>query len=173
MGAMLVIALFLPACGYQLTANAPIDLPQDSTRLFLRKVTDPTTETWMEPMLRSALRDELTRRGNVKWVSLDEAQATVNIDVRSYSTSDAVKGRDDVTIKSSATIQLEVTFHNADTGVLIWTSGPVVASESYRGEGGLRTATGEYQPSSAKRAATQAAVELAMRLVADRLNQNF
>lgn len=170
---MLVIALLLPACGYQLTANSPIVLPQDNNHLFLRKVTNPSTETWMEPMLRTALRDEFTRRGNVKWVSLDQAHATVNIDVRSYSTADSVKGRDDVTIKSKATIQLEVTFYNADTGAMIWTSGPVVASESFRGNEGLRTATGEYQPTSAKRSATEAAVELAMRMVADRLSQKF
>ncbi|GAB1400694.1 hypothetical protein MASR1M66_21490 [Aminivibrio sp.] len=80
------------ACGYSLTANAPIDLPADSTRLYLAKVTNPTTETWLEPMLRSSLRDELTRRGNVTWVGRNEAEATVNVDVRSYSTSDSVKG---------------------------------------------------------------------------------
>jgi hypothetical protein len=128
---VLCIALFLPACGYQLTARAPIQLPENSTRLYLNKVTNPTTETWLEPMLRSSLRDELTRRGNVTWVDREQAEATVNIDVRSYSTSDALKGRDDVTLKSAASIQMVVTFYSAKTNALIWTSGPVTASESY------------------------------------------
>ena len=44
---LLVIALLVPACGYHLTANEPLTLPQDSTKLFLSKVTNPTTETWM------------------------------------------------------------------------------------------------------------------------------
>jgi hypothetical protein len=111
-------------------------------------------------MLRSSLRDELTRRGQVTWVDRNEAEATVNIDVRSYSTSDAVKGRDDVTFKSMVTIQMEVSFFSTKTSALIWTSGPVVASESYRGTGG-------------KKDATQEAVDLAMRMVADRLSQKF
>lgn len=157
---LLGLFLLLPACGYQLSANAPIDLPKDSTRLFLAKVTNPTTETWLEPMLRSSLRDELTRRGNVTWVGREEAEATVNVDVRSYSTSDAVKGRDDVTYKSKVTIQMEVSFFSTKTSAIIWTSGPVVASESYRGSGG-------------KKDATQDAVDLAVRTVADRLSQKF
>ena len=156
---LLGVVLLLPACGYQLTANAPIDLPKDSTRLFLAKVTNPTTETWLEPMLRSSLRDELTRRGNVTWVGPNEAQALVNVDVRSYRTSDALKGLDDVTLKSQANIQMEVTFFNAKTNALIWTSGPVSASESYRGTN--------------KREATQKAIDQAVRIVADRLSQKF
>lgn len=158
--AALVVALLLPACGYQLTAQAPIDLPQDSTRLFLGKVVNPTTETWFEPMLRSSLRDELTRRGNVTWVDRDVAEAIVNLDVRSYSSSDVVKGRDDVTFKSEARVQMEASFYNARTNALIWASGPVTATETYRGAEG-------------KRAATQAAIDLAVRMIADRLGQKF
>ena len=153
-------ALLMTACGYRLTANAPIDLPRDSSKLFLAKVTNPTTETWLDPMLRNSLRDELTRRGNVTWVARDEAEATVNVDVRSYSTSDAVKGLDDVTVKSEVRIQMVVSFFGAQKGVLLWTSGPVVVTESYRG-------------TDSKREATQNAVDLAMRMVADRLSQKF
>lgn len=170
---MLCIALFLPACGYQLTARAPIQLPEDSTRLYLNKVTNPTTETWLEPMLRGSLRDELTRRGNVTWVDRDQAEATVNIDVRSYSTSDSLKGRDDVTLKSQARILMVVTFYSAKTNALIWTSGPISASESYRGASGSITSTGLIQTTSAKREATQNAVDLAVRMVADQLGQKF
>ena len=170
---MLCIALLLPSCGYQLTANAPIDLPQSSTRLFLNKVTNPTTETWMEPMLRSTLRDELTRRGNVTWVGQDEAEATVNIDVRSFTTSDSVKGRDDVTLKSEALIQMEVSFFSTKTNALIWTSGPIVASESYRKMNEGQSSSGNQQASSAKREAAQGAIDEAVRMVADRLAQKF
>jgi hypothetical protein len=173
MWAVLCIALLLPACGYQLTARAPIQLPQDSTRLYLDKVTNPTTETWIEPMLRSSLRDELTRRGNVTWVSRDEAEATVNIDVRSYSTSDSLKGRDDVTLKSAASIQMVVTFFSTKTNALIWTSGPISASESFRGSSQIQSSSGTLQSTSAKREATQEAVDLAVRKVADQLGQKF
>lgn len=173
MWAVLCIALTLPACGYQLTARSPIQLPEGSTRLYLSKVTNPTTETWLEPMLRSSLRDELTRRGNVTWVDRDQAEATVNIDVRSYSTSDALKGRDDVTLKSAASIQMVVTFYNAKTNDLIWTSGPITASESYRGTTETRSSTGALQSNSAKREATQDAIDLAVRMVADNLGQKF
>lgn len=171
--AVLCIALSLPACGYELTARAPIQLPQDSTRLYLDKVTNPTTETWIEPMLRSSLRDELTRRGNVTWVDRDEAEATVNIDVRSYSTADSLKGRDDVTLKSAATIQMVVTFFSTKTNALIWTSGPIMASESYRGSSETLSSTGTLQSTSGKREATQEAIDLAVRKVADQLGQKF
>lgn len=171
--AVLCIALLLPSCGYQLTANAPIDLPQSSTRLFLNKVTNPTTETWMEPMLRSTLRDELTRRGNVTWVGQDEAEATVNVEVRSFSTSDSLKGRDDVTLKSEALIQMEVSFFSTKTNALIWTSGPIVASESYRKMSEGQSSSGNLQSSSAKREAAQGAIDEAVRMVADRLAQKF
>lgn len=159
LGAMLVIAL-LSACGYQLSAHAPITLPQNKTLLYLNKVTNPTTETWMEPMLRTSIRDELSRRGKVKWVDRDTAQATVNVDVRQYSTSESVKGHDEITYKSRATILLEVSFFDADTSSLIWTSGPITAFESYR-------------DAANKREATQDAVDQAMRMVADRLAQKF
>jgi hypothetical protein len=171
--AVLCIALSLPACGYELTARAPIQLPQDSTRLYLDKVTNPTTETWIEPMLRSSLRDELTRRGNVTWVDRDEAEATVNIDVRSYSSADSLKGRDDVTLKSEARIRLVVTFYSTKTNAMIWTSGTIRAAESYRGSGGRRTESGVIQKSSNKREATQEAIDLAVRKVADQLGQKF
>lgn len=173
MWAVLCIALLMPACGYQLTARAPIQLPQDSTRLYLDKVTNPTTETWIEPMLRSSLRDELTRRGNVTWVNRDEAEATVNIDVRSYSTSDSLKGRDDVTLKSAASIQMVVTFFSTKTNALIWTSGPILASESFRGASEIQSSSGTLQSTSTKREATQEAVDLAVRKVADQLGQKF
>lgn len=157
---ILLILLLCPACGYQLTAQQPLALPQDSTRLFLSKVSDPTTETWLEPMLRSSLRDELTRRGKVTWVDQDEAQALVTIDVRQYSFGTAVEGRDSTTVKSSAQIHLVVSFYNAQNNAMIWTSGPIMASESFRG-------------AENKQAATQRAVILAMRMVADRMSYTF
>lgn len=157
-----IVLLFLltSACGYQLTAQEPISLPQDSTRLFLSKVSDPTTETWLEPMLRSSLRDELTRRGKVTWVDQGEAQALVTVEVRQYSAGTAVEGRYNTTIKSSAQIHLVVTFYSAQNNALIWTSGPIVVKESFRG------------PEN-KQAATQRAVDLAVRMVADRMSYNF
>lgn len=155
-----MIALLLPACGYHLSAQEPLVLPQESSKLFLTKVTNPTTETWMDPMLRTALRDEFTRRGKVTWVERDQAEATVTLDVASYSASSSLTGADDTTLKSTATIVLTVNFYNARNNVLIWTSGAVVASESFRG-------------TETKRDATQKAVELAMRMVADRMSQNF
>ena len=93
--------------------------------------------------------------------------------MRSYSTSDSLKGRDDVTLKSSANILMVVTFFSAKTNALIWTSGPISASESFRGGSGTITSTGLVQTSSAKREATQEAVDMAVRKVADQLGQKF
>ena len=78
-----------------------------------------------------------------------------------------------MTLTSSASIQMVVTFYSTKTNALIWTSGPVTASESYRGSGGSRSSTGELQSNSAKREATQSAIDLAVRMVADNLGQKF
>lgn len=46
-------------------------------------------------MLRTIIRDEFTRRGQVTWVEREEAQSLVYVDVGEYSTSGSVTGIDD------------------------------------------------------------------------------
>jgi outer membrane lipopolysaccharide assembly protein LptE/RlpB len=153
-------ALFLTGCGYQLSSMAPITLPREQTKLYITKVTNPTIESWIEPRLRSSLRDEFTRRGGVQWVDRNRAETLVEVIIHSFSTSSSVKGEDDETVRSSASISLEVQLFDGRDHALLWTSGRVSDQESYSGEGQRQEAAFD-------------ALEEAIRKSADRLSDRF
>jgi outer membrane lipopolysaccharide assembly protein LptE/RlpB len=153
-------ALLLTGCGYQLSSMAPITLPKEQTRLYIAKVTNPTIESWIEPRLRSSLRDELTRRGGVQWVEPSLAETKVEVIVHSFSTSSSVKGEDDETVRSSASITLEVQLFDRQDHAMLWTSGRVTDQESYSGK-------------AQRQEAALTAMEEAIRKSADRLSDQF
>jgi len=156
---VLVLAT-LAGCGYQLSSMAPITLPEGQTRLYIAKVTNPTIESWIEPRLRSSLRDEFTRRGGVQWVQRSEAESVMEVRVHNYSASTSVKGEDSETVRSSASITLEVQIFDRDDHALLWTSGRVSDQESYSGD-------------SNRLEASYTALEEAVRKSADRLSDQF
>jgi len=133
--ACIVLLCALTGCGYTFSGMAPIDLPQGKKRLCITKFINPSTEAWLEPSLRSELRDEFTRRGQVTWVQKDEAETLVTIRVLTYSSSSTLKASDDETVKSAIQLSIEVQMYNAEDHTLIWSSGTIYASESYRGDG--------------------------------------
>ncbi|HKK33341.1 MAG TPA: LPS assembly lipoprotein LptE [Desulfomicrobiaceae bacterium] len=153
-------ALLLTGCGYQLSSMAPITLPKEQTRLYIAKVTNPTIESWIEPRLRSSLRDELTRRGGVQWVERNQAETEVEVIIHSFSTSSSVKGEDDETVRSSASITLEIQLFDRQDHAMLWTSGPVSGQESYSGD-------------SQQEEAAFDAMEEVIRKSADRLSDQF
>ena len=143
---------------------APITLPGGHTRLYIAKVTNPTIESWIEPRLRSSLRDEFTRRGSVEWVERAEAQSLVEILVHSFSSATSVKGEDEETVRSSAVITLEVQIFDSSDHALLWTSGRISGQESYTG-------SGSNDPKRLE--ASYTALEEAVRKSADRLSDQF
>ncbi|WP_462324066.1 LPS assembly lipoprotein LptE [Desulfoplanes sp.] len=139
---------------------APIDLPKGQTLLCITKFVNPSTQAWLEPSLRAELRDEFTRRGQVRWVSRNKAETLVTIRVIRYSSSSTLKGADDETVTSAIQLDLAVDMYNAADRSVIWTSGTVRASQSFKGE-------------SNKQKAREDAVSLATERIADRLGQAF
>jgi hypothetical protein len=156
----LVLICSLTGCGYTFSGMAPIELPQGQTLLCITKFENPTTEPWLEPSLRAEIRDEFTRRGQVKWVSRNEAETLVTIRVIRYSSSSTLKGSNDEAVTSAVQLSVVVDMYNAADRTVIWTSGPINVSESFRGDSG--------EPK-----AREDAVRLTAERIADRLGQAF
>lgn len=150
----------LAACGYQLHGRNELRLPGGGKRLYLARVEQPSTEPWMESALRIALREELSRRGDVLWTDRENADLSLTLRVTQYGTGASVTGRDDITLKSQAVITLELLVRDAATGTLLWNSGPITTAESYRGL-------------SAQEGASRRAIAEAVRRLADRLEPEF
>lgn len=155
-----VLVCVLAGCGYTFSGMAPIELPQGQKRLCITRFENPTTEPWLEPSLRAELRDEFTRRGQVKWVNKNEAETLVTIRVIRYSSSSTLKGSDDETVTSAIQLTTAVDMYNAADHTLIWTSETINVSESFRGNSG--------EPK-----AREDAVRLTAERIADRLGQAF
>ncbi len=147
-------------CGYQLQGRNELHLPSGATHLYLARVEQPSTDSWMEPVLRIAVREELSRRGNIVWTERERAQLSLTLRVVQYGTGASVTGRDDITLKSQAVITMELFLRETATGTLVWASGPVTATESYRGL-------------EAQRGATERAIAEAIRRIVDRLEPRF
>lgn len=156
----LVLVCSLGGCGYSLSAMAPIELPREQTLLCITKFENPPTESWLEPSLRAELRDEFTRRGQVRWVSRKEAETLVTIRVLGYSSSSTLKGADDETVTSAVQLRVAVDMYNASDHNQIWTSGTIYVSQSFKG-------------TSNEQSAREDAVRLAAERIADRLGQAF
>lgn len=155
----ILILAVLAGCGYHFSSTSPIVLPGNHRLLYLDRVTDPTTEAWLEPALRSEIRDEFTRRGEVRWVPREEAETLMRVTIRGYSAGSSFKGRDDKTVRRSVTLILTAEMVDAVSGHVIWTSGEVVVQESFTGDD--------------EREAGHKAVDLAAERLADGLQQTF
>lgn len=168
---LLLIFPLLPACGYNFAGSSPISMPGGNQLLHISLVNNPTQEAWLEPYLRSNFRDEFTRRGNVDWVPLDQAQALVQIDIHQFRTADSVSRERDKTVKASVVMTMEARIISAETGELIWSSGSVSGTSSYflaAEDFSMPGTTGPEQ-----RSASQDAVDQAITRIADRLGDVF
>ena len=160
--ALLVLVCFFSGCGYHVSRQAPIVLPEGVTKVFLDRVVDPTTKPWLEPRLRTLLRDEFTRRGQVRWVPRDQAQALLRVEIIRFSDGSMIFDSEERTIKSEARLTLKGRiFRRADQS-LLWSSGTITTRQSY--------VTGD---ASARLEAGTRAVELAVEQLADALAMGF
>jgi len=157
---LVVSAWTLPGCGYNFAGTAPVTLPQDVRMLYIRDVHNPTQEHWLDSYLRSNFQDEFTRRAEVSFVSEDQAESWIRLEVNRYSTSEELTGAGDAQVRSDIDIDLEATMFDSDTGDQIWSSGSVRGSSSFYEE-------------PEERAAAREAVDEALRRIADGLRQDF
>ena len=156
---LLCLVFAITACGYHNSATEPNRLGEKFREIAINKVENPTLERWLEPELRSLLRDEITRRGQLVWVDKSKAEALINIRVISLSSGSRILGNKDATLKYDKTLKIQMRITSAADGSLLWNSGPVEVTESYY--------TGEED-------ATNALVtELLVRRIVDKMNQAY
>ena len=95
--ALILLALLgLTACGgYRLTGGS-LNLDEKFRELAVDEVRNPSLETTLEPRLRAFFRDELTRRGGVRWVDPSQAKSLVRFNIKRFLLTSQVKGVQDV-----------------------------------------------------------------------------
>jgi len=135
---MALAALALCGCGYHFTGSAPADGSEQASRLApeLRKmavvrVDNPTTEAWIEPRLRSLIRDEFNRRRLVTWTDKAKATSLLTIIIKKFTRSTALAGESDQSVKLSTGIIVIFRVTRATDGAIIWDSGEQSQNESY------------------------------------------
>ncbi|WP_187170420.1 LPS assembly lipoprotein LptE [Salidesulfovibrio onnuriiensis] len=156
---LIILLLFLTACGYGFPSGESTSLPPEYRTLAINKVDHPTTFPWMEARLRSLLRDELNRRAWASWADKDKAKAWINVEVSKYTRKASVTGDKDETLRSSATITMQATVVSRGTGQVLWNSGTITADWPYY--------TGEEEE------ADNEITERAVQIMVERLSRNY
>lgn len=131
-------ALVLCGCGYHFTGTAPADGSSQASRLApelrqmaLVRVDNPTTEAWLEPRLRSLIRDEFNRRRLVTWTDKAKATSLLTITIKKLTRSTALAGEADQSVKLNTGITVVFKVTRAADGSTIWNSGEQTQTESY------------------------------------------
>ena len=132
------LALVLCGCGYTFTGMGSPDsedaasrLAPDMRQMVLVRVDNPTTEAWIEPRLRSLIRDEFNRRRLVTWTEKAKATSQLTIIIKRYTRGTAIAGQKDQSVKLNAGITVTFRVTRASDGVVIWDSGEQSQSESF------------------------------------------
>ena len=129
--------LSLGGCGYKFTGSSVSDeesvnvLPQHYRDLAIIRIENPTVEPWLEPRLRSLIRDEFTRRRLANWVERAKAAAFVTVQIKQYTRSTALSGAQDQSLKLNAGMVWVVRIRRAGDNLLLWESGEMTQGESF------------------------------------------
>lgn len=156
---LLCVVFAVSACGYHNSATEPNRVGKQFREVAIAKVENPTLERWLEPKIRSMMRDEITRRGQLVWTDKSKAEALFNIRILELSDGSRILGDQDVTLKYDMTLQVQMQVTSAADGSLIWNSGPIEVTESYY--------TGEEDT------VKQLITKLIVRRLLDRMNQAY
>jgi hypothetical protein len=150
-------------CGYQFSASAPITLPENMTRLYFEKLANPSTEPWLEPSMRSEIRQEFSRRGQVRWVEETQAEGLLQVDITRFSSSAKLEDAQEDTVKSEVVLEIQARIFRQADRELVWRSGNVSARVSYTGP----------EDSSQEREAQEDALDLVVERLANQMSQSF
>lgn len=134
LAAAVLACLALAACaGYGLQSREALNLPEDRRDLCIVAVDNPTLRPDLSAQLRNLLRDELAKRGRVRWVDRAKATAVVHLAVESFTSQTTLTGSHDETLKSAATINLSAWIESRPEGKDLWRSRQVSVSRTYTG----------------------------------------
>lgn len=145
-------------CGYHFTDSQPLIFPNQATKLAIKKVINPSQETWIESYVRNFLNEEISKRSSAKVTSNQEATLFISIYLREVSTSEQTKGEKDITLRYAASLTLYFVFTDLK-GEKVLTTKPITYSESYKSE-------------AEKKEALEKALKEALRLSLNQLTNN-
>lgn len=162
----LMLALALCGCGYSFTGSGASDgtsqgsrLTPEQRQMALVRVDNPSTESWLEPRLRSLVRDEFNRRRLVTWTDKSKATSLLTIIIKRFTRSTALAGQADQSVKLSTGIVVVFRITRASDGALIWDSGEQGQNET-------------FYPGDSD-GADQRITDLLVRRMADLLTENY
>jgi len=161
--AALVLGCVCLGCGYHFAASSPVRLPEGMTKLYFEKLVNPSTEAWLEPRMRSEIRQELSRRGQVQWVEEVQAQGILQVDITRFSSSTKLEDAQGETVKSEVVLDVRARIFRGADRELIWRSGTITARKSYIGP----------EDGAQQREAQNDALELVVERLANRMSQTF
>ena len=132
--AALVLAALLVACaGYGPSSQAALTLPEGRRDLCIVEVDNPTLRPDLSAQLRGLLRDELSRRSQVRWTDREHATGLVHLLVHDFSSQTTLTGSHEQTLKSTASISVEAWIERRPEGGELWRTGRVSLSRSFTG----------------------------------------
>jgi len=134
----LLLLSLLSGCGYSFSGTAASGSAEVASRLdpalrkmVLVRVENPSVESWLEPRLRSLIRDEFNRRRLVEWTEKTQATSQLTVIIKRYSRSTLVAGQKDQSLKLSAAVTMRMRVTRASDGRVLWDSGEQSQSESF------------------------------------------
>lgn len=148
----------LTGCGYKFAGEerAPSIFGSGTERtIAVKEVENPTVNTRIGMLLRSSLRDELTRRNYARWGTPESSEYQISLRILRYAVQARVQDEKDQTLKSVIELRLEAEVTRRKTGSRVWESGPIVSYWTYDGTN--------------ERMAEERVTDLAMRELADRM----
>jgi outer membrane lipopolysaccharide assembly protein LptE/RlpB len=162
----IVSTALLSGCGYTFTGmnspggeDAASRLAPELRQMALIRVDTPTTETWIEPRLRSLIRDEFNRRRLVTWTERAQATSLLTVIVKKFSRSTYVAGEQNQSVKLNTNLVLIFKVTRASDGAVLWDSGQQTQRES-------------FYPGDAE-GADMRITDMAVRRMADLLTQHY
>ncbi|WP_018124366.1 LPS assembly lipoprotein LptE [Desulfovibrio oxyclinae] len=155
---LLLTLLAVAGCGYGFSRGKSV-LPEQYRTLAIAEVKNPAPLSWLEPRVRSLLRDEVTRRGLAEWASGERADALITIEIEKYYRRASVTGEDEETLQSDAKFVFEGIIRSSVDGSVIWRSGTISQDWPFQ--------AGEEDEADAK------VTELGIRRLADRMANDF
>ena len=159
---MLLVLLAVSAlggCGYQFVSQGKVALPEDIKTLAIKRVDNPSMETWLPAELIARFRDEITSRAQLRWVDKADADALVYIDIEFFDVTTAVSDDKGQTEQYVATIKVRARIRRRLTNAEVWDSGYKYISERFL--------------ASDQQSARRKAVELAVRQIVDSMQNAY
>lgn len=138
--AVLIAAAFLLlcACGYNFTGmgtqaqrDANTRLAPEMRKMHILRVDNPSTEAWLEPRLRSLVRDEFNRRHLVEWTDKAHATSFLTIIIKRYYRATAISGEQNQSIKLTTELIMTFRVTRASDGAVLYDSGEHTQDEGY------------------------------------------